>query len=375
VKYMGSKKSMLGNGLGRTLLEKSVDADRFVDLFSGTAAVAWHVAENSQVPVIAVDLQSYARPLAQAVIGRIAAADSGMLTRRWVRRAEESVTKDCLWGKAVSLDRRPLTGPAVMAMRKLCLDHPLPITRAYGGYYLSASQALSLDALLVALPKRDPARSLAHASAIWAATKCIAAPGHTAQPFQPTPSALPSIASAWERDLFAACAEALSAIAPRFAQVGGLSVVGEASAFAAHHVGAGDLVFLDPPYSAAQYSRFYHVLETIARKDCGPVVGQGRYPPSSERPRSMFSLRSQAPAAVKELLSCLGEKRTTVVMTFPQHECSNGVVGEDLIDVARRWYSVDVSAVAMRYSTMGGNNSGRAARRRSQELILSLTPR
>jgi hypothetical protein len=36
---------------------------------------------------------------------------------------------------------------------------------------------------------------------------------------------------------------------------------------------------------------------------------------------------------------------------------------------------VDVTAVALRHSTLGGNNSYRASRRASRELILSMRPR
>ena len=45
----------------------------------------------------------------------------------------------------------------------------------------------------------------------------------------------------------------------------GASKVADANK-AAHQVREGDLVFLDPPYSGVHYSRFYHVLETIARR-------------------------------------------------------------------------------------------------------------
>src|SRR5262249_44190375 len=136
-----------------------------------------------------------------------------------------------------------------------------------------------------------------------------------------------------------------------------------------------DLVFVDPPYSAVQYSRFYHVLETIARGSCGSVSGVGRYPPFEERPRSLFSLLSKASDAMDRLLSLLGQRGCGVVMTFPQHACSNGVVGEKLISRAREWFEIDVMPVRTRHSTLGGNNFGRSARRTSVELIFSMKPR
>ncbi len=76
MKYMGSKRSMLKNGLGKLLLSESKYHDRFVDLFTGAAFVARFVAENTDWQVWAVDLQKYSTVLAQAVIERIAPINS-----------------------------------------------------------------------------------------------------------------------------------------------------------------------------------------------------------------------------------------------------------------------------------------------------------
>jgi adenine-specific DNA methylase len=70
MKYMGSKRSMLQNGLGELLKREINGAARFVDLFTGSASVAGHVAKNFDVPVLASDLQSYSVALANAIISR-----------------------------------------------------------------------------------------------------------------------------------------------------------------------------------------------------------------------------------------------------------------------------------------------------------------
>jgi adenine-specific DNA-methyltransferase len=70
MKYMGSKREMLLNGLGEVLEQELVGAKRFIDLFTGSAAVAVHVARNFDVPVLASDLQSYSVVLANAVLRR-----------------------------------------------------------------------------------------------------------------------------------------------------------------------------------------------------------------------------------------------------------------------------------------------------------------
>ena len=375
MKYMGSKRWMLGNGLGRLLVERARTAHRFVDLFAGTAAVSWHVAENTELPVLAVDLQTYSAVMARAVIGRTRKLVSEDLAVEWIKRAEEVREQSPLWGRAIAYKPENVKPANVLSGRRLCDRTDSIVTRSYGGYYFSPQQAVTADALLEVLPAHEPKRSTCLATLIWATTRCVASPGHTAQPFQPTETALPFIRESWSKDLLAACYEILPLIANRAANCPGEAVVGDAIEIASLEIGREDLVFVDPPYSAAQYSRFYHVLETVARGSCGAVSGGGRYPPPEERPRSRFSLVSEAPRAIRDLLEALGTSGCTVVMTFPQHNCSNGIVGEELITIARRWFEVDVTSVNTRHSTLGGNNTSRSARRVGLELILSLSPR
>lgn len=375
MKYMGSKRWMLSNGLGSLLVEQSRNAERFVDLFSGTAVVSWHVAQQVEVPVLSVDLQTYSAVLARSVIGRTKDFDGVRIAGEWTSRATTLRSDSKLWRQACEIDPTVLKAEDVDEARKLCARSNGLVTNAYGGYYFSPQQAITADALLKTLPRREPHRSICLATLIWSLTRCVASPGHTAQPFQPTDSALPFIRNSWSRDLFTTCRDVLPEIARRSAKTRGSAVVGDAITVASKEVRAGDLVFLDPPYSSAQYSRFYHVLETVARGSCGPVAGGGRYPPAVDRPRSLFSLVSQANDALAELMSALGHSGCRVVMTFPQHECSNGISGEGIIAMAREWFEIDVTSVRTKHSTLGGNNAKRASRRSGTELILSMHPR
>lgn len=375
MKYMGSKRWMLSNGLGHLLVDRAVEYERFVDLFCGTGVVSWHVAEQTDVPTFAVDLQTYSVVMARSVIGRTRQLDASRLTSDWIDRARSVRISQPSWNEAVAFDTERVSCSEVQLARELCARADGVIARAYGGYYFSPEQALTADALLSCLPAREPARSTCLAALIWTIGRCAASPGHTAQPFQPTEGSLPFLREAWSKDVVLSCADVLPLMAGRAAKQRGVALVGDAVDVARRQVRSSDLVFLDPPYSAAQYSRFYHVLETVARGTCGEVSGVGRYPPFSERPRSVFSLLSAAKDAIESLLAVLGDVGCGVVMTFPQHGCSNGIAGEALIAVARRWFEVDISSVKTSHSTLGGNNFGRTPRRSSVELILSLRPK
>jgi adenine-specific DNA-methyltransferase len=373
MKYMGSKRWMLGNGLGHLLMEVAPRGDRFVDLFSGSAAVASFVAENVETEVIATDLQAYAAVLANAIISRTEPI-SPSVVETWIARSKAAATAKPNWS-APPASTRKLSKTAVLKMRRDSVKAPGLLAPLYGGYYFSLRQAAVLDALHEELPRAKAKRAVCLAALVETATRCSASPGHTAQPFGPTETALPFIETAWAHDPFTVAEEIATGLAKRKAKVVGRGLVSDALEFSRASLSADDVVFLDPPYSAAQYSRFYHVLETIARGSCGPVSGIGRYPARDERPTSLFSQKAMAPAAMAQLIEMLATQSCTAILTFPQHGCSNGVTGEGLIALARRWFEVDVLQVPMRYSTLGGNNSSRAARRRSVELVMTMTPR
>jgi 16S rRNA G966 N2-methylase RsmD len=371
MKYMGSKRWMLANGLGELVVNEAMSAERFVDLFSGSAAVSWHVATRVDVPVMAVDLQTYSRVLADAVIRRTTVLDATRLREEWGLKPAPSNARDRI---ATSPATR-LTVKAVHDARISSAKARGMITRAYGGHYFSPSQARAIDRLLATLPRSEPARSACLGALIWAAGRCAAAPGHTAQPFQPTKTALPSIADAWGRDVTGVVSEVLPAIASQSARRKGSAIVADAIDVARSDITCGDVVFIDPPYSAAQYSRFYHVLETIARGSVAAVAGVGRYPPPQDRPKSRFSLKTESRSAFSALLDSLRETQCRVLMTFPQSRASNGLSGEEIVATARDRYEVDVVSVVARHSTLGGNNDGRASRRQSRELIMAMQPR
>jgi len=228
--------------------------------------------------------------------------------------------------------------------------------------------------MLRALPKEEPAANLCRAIAIIAASQCAASPGHTAQPFKANHTAGPYLREAWKRCPIAYAQKAMKAVGPTVARVKGNAQVADAVDIAGK-LQPNDLVFVDPPYSGVHYSRFYHVLETIARGACGTVSGIGRYPPPHERPASSFSRRGESVAAFSHLLKRLSSSGCTVILTFPANKCSNGLSGEVVFEQASKTFTVAQKTVKTRFSTLGGNNANRDARQCASEMILLLKPK
>ena len=376
MKYMGSKRWMLKNGLGDILKSEADTSARVVDLFCGGSSVSWFAATELKKPVIACDLQQYATTLAGAVIKRKRPVKASSLQDKWLCRAVRARETLGGWRQAKEMDQAAISteewrrSAQVLCSSDVAAKSSL-IWKCYGGHYFSPTQALSFDAMLLALPEEDDLRELCLAATIVSASNCAAAPGHTAQPFKATPTAAKYLREAWARDPFHYAQMALEGLGPLYAKALGKAEVGDANNIA-KNLKPDDLVFVDPPYSGVQYSRFYHVLETISRRDCGEITGVGRYPPLEERPNSRYSRKGSSTQAIEDLLFVLAENGCTVILTFPQAECSNGLSGDGVEEIARQFFNVGRKSVRSRFSTLGGNTVNREARKMSDELMLVL---
>lgn len=369
---MGSKRAMLSNGLGNALDGMVERHNRFIDLFTGSASVAWHVAQRYQIETWAFDLQKYGAVLAAAVIQRDSGVDPIRLWKDWSRRAFKRFEK---FNAPLSFD---VNENFVIEARVWASNFDeTSLINAYAGHYFSPTQACWIQALRETIPKASPNKDVCLAALVMAASKCAASPGHTAQPFQPTETAIKYLKLSWQRDLCNDVQNALVQIAPLHAKIAGEAHVGDANKVA-YQLKPGDLVFIDPPYSAVQYSRFYHVLEAIAEGVTSPVFGVGRYPPLVERPSSLYSQRTTASLAIQELLATLAEQGASAIITFPDHECSNGLDANMIKTIASQFFDTKTQIVSSIFSTLGGPSSKRSgprlARMSADEMILCLEP-
>lgn len=378
MKYMGSKRAMLGNGLGEAIDSVVPDARRVLDLFTGSAAVAWHVAERHKIKVIACDLQLYSSVLAASVITRTEFITNFDWLEKWFQDAERLLNANSEW-QWIKRHQKSLDVLDAAAASRSAGDISLhacdfPIATAYAGYYFSPWQAAWLDALRRNLPVDLQLKRIGLASLVQAASRCAASPGHTAQPFKPNETAGPYLLEAWRRNLPEVVRTSVLGLAARKANVAGQAHCMDALAMA-ELAEEGDLAFVDPPYSGVHYSRFYHVLESVAQGRIGLVTGVGRYPPNSERPSSDFSIGSKSRKAFGSLLATLSRKGASVIVTFPAGVASNGLAGKDIKEIATIHFQIDEEKVSTRFSTLGGNSKTRAARHDTHELILKLSAR
>ena len=376
MKYMGSKRLLLQNGLGEILRKNVNNYHHFVDLMCGSGMVSYHVAENYPIRVLSYDIQQFAVILTNAIINRVEPLNISLFSSI-IDRVEEEIQHHDLINQWNYINQNIKNKYEMITIaREFCSATKLnsPIFNAYGGHYFSPYQAIVFDLLLDYIPAFEPEKTVFHGAIIAAASKCVASPGHTAQPFQPTPTAIDYILEAWSKDPLSEVTKELFNICPRHAIIKGQAV--KKNAFTViDALSENDLVFIDPPYSSVQYSRFYHVLETIAVNQKFSVSGKGRYPEISKRPQSTFSNTGQSKEAIETLLRRLALRHSSIIITFPKNLCSNGLSGEYIKNLGEKYFYVNYYIYPSRMSTLGGNNKNRRSRIKQDEIILTMIPR
>lgn len=374
MKYMGSKRSMLQNGLGEAIAAAAPTSKRFIDLFTGSASVAWHVAQRFDLPVLASDLQSFAVVLAKSVLLRRAPLTQTVFDE-WLGRATHHVTSTDFFvladGNQKSIGTNDISVVAEEA-RRICEPSKFIIASAYGGFYFSPLQSIWLDSFRSTLPMDPRERNVCLAALIWAASRAAAAPGHTAQPFKPNATAGKFLREAWKKDVVVLLRSSFDHIRSLHSRCIGEALVNDANTVAAS-LQEGDLAFIDPPYSSVHYSRFYHVLETLTKYEPFVATGEGRYPPPHDRPQSLYSQQRNSLEALQSLFRSISLAGASAIVTFPAGAASNGISGEDVLDAAADHFHIQSAKVSGRFSTMGGNQKHRQARISSEELILTLS--
>ncbi len=116
------------------------------------------------------------------------------------------------------------------------------------------------------------------------------------------------------------------------------------------------VVYADPPYSKNQYSRFYHVLETLARYDYPPAAGRGRYRP--DRFITPFSTRRGVAASFDQLARGVAATGSTLVLSYPSQGMLSAWTDENVETILSRHFA-SVSVVIRRparHSTLGARH-------------------
>lgn len=110
--------------------------------------------------------------------------------------------------------------------------------------------------------------------------------------------------------------------------------------------------YIDPPYTNAHYSRFYHIPETLVKYDYPEIEFFGRY--RTDRYQSGFCIKSQALEEFRSLLRLCKENSLNAIISYSDTaQCILTI--DDIISVCKEFYKkeVIVDNIAHMYRNFG----------------------
>jgi adenine-specific DNA-methyltransferase len=385
---MGSKKA-LAPVISHIISERHPKAT-VLDVFAGMCAVGTQVAARHRL--FTNDIHAYAATIASALFAGAATGPTSIVAKDELLRhfsenkkaLEASVPgrlrlEDQLFGSNGGLlqwrkgleffesevERPPgrkLSGLSNIADYKsnpklfpYCL-----VTSYFAGAYFGLRQAIEIDSLRYAIdhaPARRRDRYMA--ALIEAASHCATAPGHFAQFLVPRDKkTLIYVRRIRARSVLERFFDALDSFpnpqcvsrrANRVFNADATTLLYDEATILSKE----DLViYADPPYSRAQYSRYYHLLETMVLYDYPTCDCKGRY--RANRVQTDFSLKSKVVDAMSSFAAAAAATGGRLYLSYPR----NGLlatIGADVRDVLYPHFT-HVSVTAMRplqHSTMG----------------------
>lgn len=225
---------------------------------------------------------------------------------------------------------------ALYSVRGGAIGPETVVTRYFGGIYFSWKQAADLDALLDVIHKLDDRiRDYYLTAALAVASDIVNTVGKQfAQPIKPrTRDGRPKTHLVRQiiRDRSIDVTNAFRAQIKRFMELPNfdrnhIAIRGDYREVLADNHLQYDAVYADPPYTRDHYSRFYHVLETMARHDepvisttairsvGDPRLSRGHY--RVDRHQSPFCIKSKAALAFRELFSGISNRRIPAVVSY-----------------------------------------------------------
>lgn len=340
---MGTKR-FLAAEVGKLIAELP-GSGRVVDLFCGTGAVTAELEEVASV--VMNDMNAFLGPLLRTQFvseswetpARIANALRSEFRIRKNELEQEYCDRLLLETKAIDdgrsalydyMDSVPHVGSddSLKALSrsakkragrgKYCL-----MTIYFSGGYVSTRQAIALDALRCAIDRKlegNGESDQALAALIVTLDRILNAPGHSAQFLRPnTSTAFRRISTVWSRDVWDIFLGALADIVPfgdskwrsknEFQQSDAIHLVRDLSDPQLR------AVYADPPYTKDQYSRYYHVHETLHLYDFPDSVGRGRY--RSGRFSSSFSSSLAVEESFRSLFKETAAAKVPIVLSYP----------------------------------------------------------
>lgn len=391
--YLGSKLRLL-DFIEENVLHVTGRNLGVCDLFAGTGCVSYRLSQN--YPIYTCDIQEYSEVICNALLGEhkvpgslvetVLNAASSSLTHTLLEAFQPLIQKEecgiqycnleilsaVIENGSVevftlepkpSLIERELLSTYSNLKRNGLLDKKTLISRYYGGVYFSYRQAVYIDIFLETIEKNVPAKykDLFLAALLSTASDLVNTVGkHFAQPLKARDSQGHIKKTVYNKALANKTVNVVSLYEKWLRKYIDLP-----QSHFKNVVFKGDYldclrslpdnvktVYADPPYTRDHYSRFYHVLETMTLRDNpalstvtihGEVhVSNGIY--RSDRYQSPFCIKSQAPAAFREMFGLVSASNRNLLLSYSPYDITKKthprvVTLEQLSTMAKEYFN------------------------------------
>ena len=385
---------------------------RLVDLFSGSSVISQALATHG--PVSSVDALKSCAEMARAMLGVERTPEecvSGAFIDSFLRNASERTKNIKGWSSWIEKEAQALTKCDVQQLASIEDDYPVVwrkttrrpssaaelnvFTHLFSGTYFGLSQSLQLDGIRQEIESRDSlgnltrwAKSVLLTALLGTCSEIVHSAGkHFAQPLTASKGVNLKLRSSRRlRDrsldpmaIFARLAAEVAAGAQNGGNQNEVFCGAVDAYFDTLTTIRPSVVYADPPYTAQQYSRFYHVLETVIDyrlPDLGNQPTSGLYP--VDRYLSPYCSKRQAPAAFERLIEASWIAGSALLLSYSSSAAgSNGnarmISLEALESICVKTYgrrAVKVAELSHRYRQFNAGAMGNSGRSDSEVLII-----
>ena len=285
-RYMGSKLRLL-DFIIPPILHDRTEPFSFIDLMAGTHAVGYAMRDFAHI--VANDVQQYSVVFGRALISNSTVAS--ISSEIYNRFAEESAR---------------LTSPGWF-------------TDTYADTYFAPRQCLEIETLrnIIRSVPNDPLNSILLTALAHAMGYAQSSPGHFAQYMPATHPRVQSLRQISVREAFLKFLRELTINITGGENSVHQSDVHDFLAAPPDGLRSSVIAYLDPPYSSAQYSRYYHLLDTVMLDDEPEVFHKGLYRP--DRFASLFCSESRVYSEFARVIRRVSDLGWDLAISYGSH--------------------------------------------------------
>jgi adenine-specific DNA-methyltransferase len=342
ISYMGTKKK-LAPDIAKLVNEQ--ETGPFLDLFSGMCSVGQEVALSSR-PVWSNDVQFFSHIVAKSLftsqeIPAISWDELSKIKNLFhdnYQKLEQFIFDELEYEKQLYtkhnaenliIFEESIRKKIFQNSQIECFSHHL-FTSFYACTYIGLTQALEVDSLRYAFDTLKKDNSISNEKYEWflislgqALSKSSTSTGHFAQYLTLKNSNYKKFILQRQKSLWQEWVMAIESLTPinskqwRSNNVTFRQDANELLKTLKSSLIKPSVIYADPPYTADQYSRYYHLYETLILYDYPDLSAKARY--RSDRFQSPFSLKSQVDNAMETLIAQTAALGSTFILSYPEN--------------------------------------------------------